>query len=95
MLEACDEAPKVTDLIQRFSNPPSMSDEIERIVKDLTGKMLVLPVDGRLVGLSLRSPVPDLYIPRTLSGGLRFRNAGLFEIEQREFSSTDYAGARR
>ena len=95
VLEACDEAPKVTDLFQRFSFHPSRRDEIERIVKDLTGRMLVLPVDGRLVGLSLRSPVPDLYIPKTLSGGLRFRNAGLFELEQREFSSADYAGARR
>jgi ribosomal peptide maturation radical SAM protein 1 len=62
VLLACDNAPRparLAELVSRENNITASPDEIDAVVRKLLDDRLVLAMDGRLVSLVLRGPVPD------------------------------------
>jgi ribosomal peptide maturation radical SAM protein 1 len=65
VLLACDNAPRparLAGIVQREAGLVATQDEIDAVVRKLCDDRLVLPMDDRLVGLVLHSPVPK-HIP--------------------------------
>jgi ribosomal peptide maturation radical SAM protein 1 len=65
VLLACDSAPrpaKLAGIVHREAGITASQDEIDAVVRKLRDDKLVLPMDDRLVGLVLHSPVPE-HIP--------------------------------
>jgi ribosomal peptide maturation radical SAM protein 1 len=61
VLLACDSAPRparLAGIVRREAGLPARQDEIDAVVRRLCDDRLVLPMDGRLVGLVLHGPVP-------------------------------------
>jgi ribosomal peptide maturation radical SAM protein 1 len=62
VLLACDAAPRpgrLAGIVGRDNGITASPDEIDAVVRKLLDDRLVLAMDDRLVGLVLRSPVPD------------------------------------
>jgi ribosomal peptide maturation radical SAM protein 1 len=62
VLLACDDAPRparLAGIVHREAGLVASPDEIDAVVRKLRDDRLVLAMDDRLVGLVLRSPVPD------------------------------------
>ena len=62
VLHACDSAPRparLAEILSRDTGITAGQDEIDAVVRKLLDDRLVLSMDDRLVGLVLRSPVPD------------------------------------
>jgi ribosomal peptide maturation radical SAM protein 1 len=65
VLLACDNAPRpgrLAGIVQREAGLVASQDEIDAVVRQLCDDRLVLPMDDRLVGLVLHSPLPE-HIP--------------------------------
>jgi ribosomal peptide maturation radical SAM protein 1 len=69
---ACDAAPrqgKLAEIIDRGFGVTATDDEIAEVVDRLLSDRLVLAIDGRLVGLALRGPLPPLPADDQFPGG--------------------------
>jgi hypothetical protein len=71
VLLACDNAPRQGRLAETIAKEglAATGDEIAGALDRLLADRLVLAIDGRLLGLALRAPVPELPAPDSFPGG--------------------------
>ncbi len=56
----CDDAPPIERLFEKYSAKGIPGPQLEQALDDLVLNKLVIKIDGRLVALALREPIPDL-----------------------------------
>ena len=63
ILLSSDRAPRIEHLMQAYEQKGFNGGKIEKGLRDLTERKLVLPLDGRIISLVLEAPCLD-YVPR-------------------------------
>ncbi len=66
---ACDEATRMEAIVRTMMTNGCAHREIEAARKSLLGKRLLVEIDGRLLALAVREPVPDLPPLEEFPGG--------------------------
>ncbi len=67
---AADKAPEKDILIERFSINGASRSEIEALLSEIITEKTAVEIDGRLVSLAVRDPVPDLPTAVDYPGGV-------------------------
>ena len=67
---AADKAPEKDILIERFSISGASRSEIEALLSEIITEKTAVEIDGRLVSLAVRDPVPDLPTAVDYPGGV-------------------------